>query len=509
MAGILGDSYAIQSVKPIVVSCDGWSWALAWAQLGVARILCYPLTSLAKRQLSPLIALLKDTVAIEMHTQLQFEKSPIEVVSFHAGTDTHLDAILRYLETAPTETLCLLSGTESTFYHLQRHVPNTFKTATMRHRRLGGLTTARIQVGWSLRGSEIYPGKRTYPLRPVGAFLEPSVRLREWNLVPSARPPVSVECWDATLGSKAKPFSWPPSTRHPWVRTRSVFFKERWIERPITDKEKAQLLDLREDWGNHLINDVWEWNQMESPPLRLLVEFTLSANTCLQSELKLTNPIRKGMHNEECFDWSRTRPALSTAHATESGSLSPVEEAVCFGWHWDSADGIEVSTAARADDAKIDLSLWNVGGDAEGMEEAREIIRNALHSRWTRRLTIEAASFFASQHYSDPLEKERDREALLECIERCRNSTWWEWSDGSRLHFWRWPDVWRHEARDGARACHLKDLPPRLTFPQVPIDDPWTQEKITEKLLKLVRRRPVPLTRSHRSRDSMLPSAET
>jgi hypothetical protein len=47
------------------------------------------------------------------------------------------------------------------------------------------------------------------------------------------------------------------------------------------------LLDLQEDWGNHLVNEVWEWNQMESPPLRLLIEFILSAKPALQPKLDL------------------------------------------------------------------------------------------------------------------------------------------------------------------------------------------------------------------------------
>lgn len=270
------------------------------------------------------------------------------------------------------------------------------------------------------------------------------------------------------------------------------------MERPITGKEKAQLLDLREDWGDCLVNEVWEWNQMTPPPLRLLVEFILSAKDYLQLQLGLTDPARKGSYTEECFDWSRTRPLVVHQPAGSLGSMSPVEERIYFGWHWDSEDGVNVSTAAKADDAEVDLSLWNVGGDEDGMEEARKVIRDALHSRWVRRLTIEAAGYFASQVYESPTERDRDREALLECIERCQNSTWWDWSDGSRLHFWRWPQVWRREARDGARAFHLKELSPRLTFPQVPIDDAWTQDKISEKLLKLVRRRyltPGPVSR--------------
>jgi hypothetical protein len=130
----------------------------------------------------------------------------------------------------------------------------------------------------------------------------------------------------------------------------------------------------------------------------------------------LIDAANKEIYNEECFDWSRTRPPLLSVQAKLPDSLSPVEEVVYFGRHWDSEDGIEALTAAKADDAEVDLSLWNVGGNGNGMEEAQKVISNILHSRWVQCLTLEAASFFGSQSYSDLEERECDCEALLECI---------------------------------------------------------------------------------------------
>jgi len=101
-------------------------------------------------------------------------------------------------------------------------------------------------------------------------------------------------------------------------------------------------------------------------------------------------------------------------------------------------------------------------------------------------VTLDAAAWFASRCNDDPAEQARDLEALLDCIEQCCNSSWWEWDDGSSLIFFRWPEVWRKEARDGARAFHIKDLSPRFSFPQVPIEEDWVRQKLVEKLLKLV-----------------------
>jgi len=138
----------------------------------------------------------------------------------------------------------------------------------------------------------------------------------------------------------------------------------------MSDKEKAQLLDLHEDWGKHLITDVWEWNKGASPPLRLMVEFVISARAWLGSRLGPEFPIHNEGGEEEVLDWARVWPASVLADS-DSSPYTPVERQVYFGWHWDALDSIDISIATKADDAKVDLSLWNVGGDAPGMEDAR------------------------------------------------------------------------------------------------------------------------------------------
>jgi hypothetical protein len=50
----------------------------------------------------------------------------------------------------------------------------------------------------------------------------------------------------------------------------------------MTEKEWCQLVDLREDWGDMLIRAIWDWDGGMSPPLRMLVEFGLSARPWLQ-----------------------------------------------------------------------------------------------------------------------------------------------------------------------------------------------------------------------------------
>ena len=49
-------------------------------------------------------------------------------------------------------------------------------------------------------------------------------------------------------------------------------------------------------------------------------------------------------------------------------------------------------------------------------------------------------------------ELSRDLAAARDAIGRGVNSTWWDWSSGSTLFFWRWPPGYRIAARDGARV---------------------------------------------------------
>jgi hypothetical protein len=127
---------------------------------------------------------------------------------------------------------------------------NDFTWNELRHRSLGGLTTAWLHVAWSVGSvlGDIAPGWRRLPTRLLGRFLEPAVKLHEWRRV-SCRP----HCW-RPLREGATPFPWPWAIERPWVEAPRCYSvgklqesgtKE--VERPLTDKERSQLLDLRDD----------------------------------------------------------------------------------------------------------------------------------------------------------------------------------------------------------------------------------------------------------------------
>jgi hypothetical protein len=168
------------------------------------------------------------------------------------------------------------------------------------------------------------------------------------------------------------------------------------VERPITPKEMAQLLDLREDWGKILAIPTLEWDGGCSPPLRIIVEFVVVATAWLTGTNQTGTLLGAAEKEAELevleIDWSRTRaPWLGEAGSPIPGTA--LERMIYFGWVLDATNTHAVTVATRADDAEVDLSLWDVGGDGEGMELARGRFRTFLHSFWRRRLTREACSW--------------------------------------------------------------------------------------------------------------------
>ena len=483
MSGLLHGLHIFSELKVFVLSNDGWSWVLAWAQLGVLCIRCIPLSEKSLIQLDAVKAVLGGTVEVICSNIDDINVEPSPVVSFHQQGLVGMDRLGSILIAKHSLITLLCSFDSEAGAELREIIDFRICSTELRHRRLGGLTTARLHVGWHPETGVIQPGKRRNPTRPLGAFLEPSVKLKEWRFAAD-----DSGCWDPNETAPT-PFHWPPQSSSPWVRTSSVYFKERLVEQPMTNKEKAQLLDLREDWGAMIVNDVWKWNNSESPPLRFMVEFVLSALPWLSDRVSTMKPVNKEKNIEEVIDWSRTKDPSLFLNSDLEDSRTALECWIYFGWHWDPIDSVDISVATKADDAEVDLSLWNVGGDGPGMENARGIIRNLLRDRWIRRMTIEAAKWYNSNQDVSDVEQARNREAIIDCITRCSHSTWWEWSDGSRLNFWRWPEVWSREARDGAPGFHTSTLTPKYNFTKGPAKDDWTKEKINEKLRILIQRR--------------------
>lgn len=91
-------------------------------------------------------------------------------------------------------------------------------------------------------------------------------------------------------------------------------------------------------------------------------------------------------------------------------------------------------------------------------------------------------------HRKNMRELHKDVLAGVEAMRRYVNSEWWDWNQGSTLHFWRWHPDCMKAARDGFKVCTTGSFKPYLRSQQWP-DIPMHKTKMQEKLLKVVNRR--------------------
>jgi hypothetical protein len=73
----------------------------------------------------------------------------------------------------------------------------------------------------------------------------------------------------------------------------------------------------------------------------------------------------------------------------------------------------------------------------------------------------------------------------IDAIVRACKSSFWDWSHGSTLNFWRWPKDYIKEARDGTPIYITRKLPSYKVGQKWP-KDAETKEKMGSKLLKVV-----------------------
>jgi hypothetical protein len=161
----------------LVISDDGWSWALAWRQLGVLIFSCYPLFELARKQHLELSRHVPGLI------KAQGLDSQTRIISGHIGSFTdHWKEFLTNLE-HPLSQCIILSVIRqisiSVTTELTRICQGGIHFQELRHSRLGGLTSARLVLIWGGFGdyASFKPGRRKMIRANIMAGLDPIARL--------------------------------------------------------------------------------------------------------------------------------------------------------------------------------------------------------------------------------------------------------------------------------------------------------------------------------------------
>jgi hypothetical protein len=134
--------YAFSYLEVIVISGDGWRWILAWRQLGVQNIYALPLTDLAVEQLKHVKVLLKEIKVVDsINNALRIVTGHIHEwnnvwKNFICNVEHSYDTRLLLSATRKHSKVTVQAYEESTGYRCC--------VQELRHRRLGGLTGARL-----------------------------------------------------------------------------------------------------------------------------------------------------------------------------------------------------------------------------------------------------------------------------------------------------------------------------------------------------------------------------
>ena len=163
----------------------------------------------------------------------------------------------------------------------------------------------------------------------------------------------------------------------------------------------------------------------------------------------------------------------------------------------------DLAKAVKSDDAQVPVHIWDhqVCGREPTMSETQAL--GVLRARWMlpayrRKLTSDCTRFMRNKHGAGWRDRatvkatklsdvEADRVAMAEILWRAAENDWFEYSAGSRLIFFRFPQRYQNLARDGV-PVFMRDSGPTSMKAQTSMK---LQEKeiLRDKLAKMIRKR--------------------
>jgi hypothetical protein len=260
---------------------------------------------------------------------------------------------------------------------------------------------------------------------------------------------------------------------------------KKWATRALTPEELCYCWDI----GLDQLRDLSVSVVTAAVPAKILLVFGQGLNQSEFNRRELEQPSLPGHETEEM----RSDSSALTHGFTLEDSLMPFPE----------MEGRQ--RAAKNDDAEIPVEYWDgpfwtalarMGRQSSFINLARstvigkdrrpilDVLRGWLLSLW-RVLVWKSFRHFLKT--SPPAERSSDISAGWDCLSRVGDATFWDWSSGSRLFFWRWPQPLRVWAWDGLPVYAHPDLPVYKKI-QPPPKDQHTKKEVASKLSRFVER---------------------
>ena len=228
-----------------------------------------------------------------------------------------------------------------------------------------------------------------------------------------------------------------------WVECASVRSKN---SVPIVRQVEPYELLAMWDYEGKLESESWEEDEMAdiinarlaSPPGKIIRAFANPAFSFLLSKFQELHPTTVS-----------TSSPKATAGLTKDIPFSPLELKDETG-----------SAATKADDAGIDLSVWALEDETPAEGRARNLLRQVCLRFWKWKIETEGLQWLKDH----PKHTRNDRNSIEDCIRRAKACTYWDWTRGSRIFWWRLPQDLHEVFRDGYKFWHLSHPPTGMTL---------------------------------------------
>jgi hypothetical protein len=330
------------------------------------------------------------------------------------------------------------------------------------HSEVGGVTDGKYWVGANLTRGRI------------SSLKDPNIRVLGDIMSPMEggptlyNPPSRNKVPAGTNGASIMETLLTPRSRLPIARyaeplaAPSLFSATGWVLRSLTLKELASAFDLSKD-----LQDAWtstgpSWKCLRSTPSKVLM-------SCAESLVEMLEPlITDPLAAEAESDFNVLPLALRDLQLKmESGKAK----------------------AAKADDAAVAIHEWDetliiqlphlAQVTEDQLRSACDAARTLMLRWWRSNLRKEAAAYLDKEHgrcWRDATimrthRLREDHAVVADILGRSANATFWDWSGGSTLIFWRWSKDFRLRARDGVPVFISKKLPEYRKLQPKPGDD--------------------------------------
>jgi hypothetical protein len=264
--------------------------------------------------------------------------------------------------------------------------------------------------------------------------------------------------------------------QHPLVpvRCRSVFLPTQWTVRPLTALELLAVYNIPQQENLFALS----YEKLEDLPFLFCAPLK-ALYQALQT-------------------WTPTANINQKPNLLPDSDLTPL--AVAYpNLHFEQIQARAAdAVAVKADDAIVPTAIWDdrVWAGTWWSENKHHLYeerygRGPLDAIWELGLRVWQRNVRVSfiqymKHAYGNLwatcrSGQRDREVGRDCLWRAIWCDWWDWSRGSTLFFWRWPQRQRRLARDGHPVWWLEE-PPRSLQLQPREKDSMVREKVRIKL---------------------------